>query len=81
MTIIFIENLQGSGKAIKVVEDFGDYAVHRDLAPGESACIGVQKLKCLMIEEVPLSERRLSRKPSITAKAPPSEPELELRYA
>jgi hypothetical protein len=81
MTIIFIENLQGSGKAIKVVEDFGDYAVHRDLAPGEHACIGVQKLKCLMIEEVPLNERPRSRKTSIAPKLPPTEPELELRYA
>ena len=79
MTIIFIENLQGSGKAIKVVEDFGDYAVHRDLSPGEHACIGVQKLKCLMIEEVPLSELPV-KKAVLTAKATP-EPQLELRYA
>jgi hypothetical protein len=80
MTIIFIENLQGSGKAIKVVEDFGDYAVHRDLSPGEHACIGVQKLKCLMIEEVPLAERPAEKKAVLAAKPTP-EPQLELRYA
>jgi len=54
MTIIYIENLQGSGKTIKVVEDFGDYAVHRDLAPGEHACIGVSRLKTLQVQEIAL---------------------------
>lgn len=65
MTIIYIENLQGSGKTVKVIEDFGDYAVHRDLAPGEHACIGVSRLKTLQVQEVALgaadapSERRM----------------------
>ncbi|HWA62268.1 MAG TPA: hypothetical protein VG939_12890 [Caulobacteraceae bacterium] len=80
-TIVFIENLQGSGKAIKIVEDFGDYAVHRDLAPGEHACIGVQRLKSLHIEEVPLADCPVVRR---IVQAPPapalSEPQLELRY-
>jgi len=55
MTIIYIENLQGSGKTVKVIEDFGDYAVHRDLAPGEHACIGVSRLKTLQVQEVSLA--------------------------
>lgn len=67
MTIVFIENLQGSGHGIKIVEDFGDYAVHRDLAPGEHACIGVQRLKSLRIEEIALSELAA---PSRTALVP-----------
>ncbi|MGA0600575.1 hypothetical protein ACO2Q3_07705 [Caulobacter sp. KR2-114] len=54
MTIIYIENLQGSGKTVKVIEDFGDYAVHRDLAPGEHACIGISRLKTLQVQEVAL---------------------------
>lgn len=56
MTIIYIENLQGSGKTVKVIEDFGDYAVHRDLAPGEHACIGISRLKTLQVQEVALGE-------------------------
>ena len=55
MTIIYIENLQNSGKTVKVVEDFGDYAVHRDLAPGEHACIGVSRLQTLKIQEISLT--------------------------
>jgi hypothetical protein len=67
MTIIYIENLPGSGKTVKVVEDFGDYAVHRDLAPGEHACIGISRLKNLQVQEVSLAadgapiERRVLR--------------------
>jgi hypothetical protein len=55
MTIIYIENLPGSGKTVKVVEDFGDYAVHRDLAPGEHACIGISRLRNLQVQEVNLA--------------------------
>ena len=55
MTIIYIENLPGSGKTVKVVEDFGDYAVHRDLAPGEHACIGISRLKTLQVQEISLA--------------------------
>lgn len=55
MTIIYIENLPGSGKTVKVVEDFGDYAVHRDLAPGEHACIGISRLKNLQVQEISLA--------------------------
>ncbi len=55
MTIIYIENLQNSGKTVKVVEDFGDYAVHRDLAPGEHACIGISRLQNLKIQEINLA--------------------------
>ncbi len=64
MTIIYIENLQGSGKTVKVIEDFGDYAVHRDLAPGEHACIGISRLKTLQVQEVALgvSEAQAERR-------------------
>ena len=91
MTIVFIENLQGSGHGIKIVEDFGDYAVHRDLAPGEHACIGVQRLKSLRIEEVALSELAVPTRPALVPLVPLARiapmametepPPLELRYA
>jgi hypothetical protein len=70
MTIVFIENLPGSGHGIKIVEDFGDYAVHRDLAPGEHACIGVQRLKSLLIEEIALSEMKAPSRPALVPLVP-----------
>ncbi len=77
MTIIYIENLPGSGKTVKVVEDFGDYAVHRDLAPGEHACIGISRLKNLQVQEVnlaadgaPIEKRTLKSIREVIAQTP-----------
>ena len=81
MTIIFIENLQGSGKAIKIVEDFGDYAVHRDLAPGERLHRRRQGQVAAdrgnPAGRSPDQTRTLPRRDPAGA----SEPQLELRYA
>jgi hypothetical protein len=54
-TLIFIENVLGSGQVVKLTEDFGDYSVTRDLRPGEHARLVVSPFKTLSVEEVPLS--------------------------
>ena len=54
-TLIFVENVLGSGQVVKLTEDFGDYSVARDLRPGENARLVVSAFKTLTIEEVPLS--------------------------
>ena len=52
MTTIFIENSHGSGQVVKIVEDFGDYAVNRDLKPGEHARVAVGPYKSIVVREV-----------------------------
>jgi hypothetical protein len=54
-TLIFVENVLGSGQVVKLTEDFGDYSVTRDLRPGENARLVVSAFKTLTVEEVPLS--------------------------
>jgi hypothetical protein len=54
-TLIFIENVLGSGQLVKLTEDFGDYSVSRDLRPGENARLVVSPFKSISIEEVPIS--------------------------
>jgi hypothetical protein len=54
-TLIFIENVLGSGQVVKLTEDFGDYSVSRDLKPGEHARLVVSPFKSVSIEEVPLA--------------------------
>jgi hypothetical protein len=54
-TLIFIENVLGSGQVVKLTEDFGDYSVTRDLRPGEHARLVVSPFKTLSVEEVPMS--------------------------
>lgn len=54
-TLIFIENVLGSGQMVKLTEDFGDYSVSRDLRPGENARLVVSPFKSISIEEAPLS--------------------------
>ena len=53
-TLIFIENVLGSGQVVKLTEDFGDYSVSRDLRPGENARLVVSPFKSISVEEVPL---------------------------
>jgi hypothetical protein len=53
-TLIFIENVLGSGQLVKLKEDFGDYTVSRDLRPGENTRLIVSPFKSISIEESPL---------------------------
>jgi hypothetical protein len=53
-TLIFIENVLGSGQVVKLTEDFSDYSVSRDLRPGEHARLVVSAFKSISIEETPL---------------------------
>ena len=50
-TLIFIENVLGSGQVVKLTEDFGDYSVSRDLRPGENARLVVSPFKSISVEE------------------------------
>jgi len=54
-TLIFIENVLGSGQVVKLIEDFGDYSVSRDLRPGENARLVVSPFKTVSLEEAPMS--------------------------
>jgi len=55
-TLIFVENVLGSGQVVKLTEDFGDYSVTRDLRPGENARLVVSPFKTVTVEEVPLAQ-------------------------
>ncbi|HEY3799632.1 MAG TPA: hypothetical protein VGL58_14870 [Caulobacteraceae bacterium] len=55
-TLIFIENVLGSGQVVKLTEDFGDYSVSRDLRPGENARLVVSPFKSIAVEEVPMAQ-------------------------
>lgn len=54
-TLIFVENVLGSGQVVKLTEDFGDYSVSRDLRPGEHARLVISPFKTLSVEEVPFA--------------------------
>ncbi|HZZ90781.1 MAG TPA: hypothetical protein VFE13_20825 [Caulobacteraceae bacterium] len=54
-TLIFIENVLGSGQVVKLTEDFGDYSVTRDLRPGEHARLVVSPFKTISVEEVAMT--------------------------
>ena len=54
-TLIFIENVLGSGQVVKLTEDFGDYSVSRDLRPGENARLVVSPFKSVTVEEIPVA--------------------------
>jgi hypothetical protein len=54
-TLIYIENMLGSGRIVKLNEDFGDYSVSRELRPGEHARLVISPFKSLSVEEVPVS--------------------------
>jgi hypothetical protein len=51
MTIIFIENLFGSGQVIKVLEQFGEAVVEHTLAPGDNARIAVSAFKSITVSQ------------------------------
>jgi hypothetical protein len=50
-TLLFIENVLGSGQLVKLTEDFGDYSVSSQLRPGENARIVVSPFKSISVEE------------------------------
>jgi len=54
-TLIYIENVLGSGQMVKLMEDFDDYSISRNLRPGEHARLVVSQFKSLSIEEVPIA--------------------------
>ena len=53
-TLIFVENVLGSGQVVKLTEDFGDYSVSHELRPGENARLVVSPFKTISLEETPL---------------------------
>jgi hypothetical protein len=57
-TLIFIENVLGSGQTVKLTEDFGDYSVSRELQPGEHARLVVSPFKAVSVEEIPVSRSK-----------------------
>jgi hypothetical protein len=54
-TLIYLENVLGSGQMIRLREDFGDHSVSRELRPGEHARLVISPFKSLTVEEVPLT--------------------------
>ena len=57
MTIVFIENVWGSGQNITVSEAFKDHVVSRRLKPGDNVRIAVSRFKSISIgEEVSTAE-------------------------
>jgi hypothetical protein len=55
-TLIYVENVLGSGQRVKLVEDFGDRSVSRHLQPGESARLVVSPFKSITVEEEPVAQ-------------------------
>ena len=56
-TLIFIENVLGSGQIVNLTEDFGDYTVARSLRPGENARLVVSPFKSVSVEEAHIDGR------------------------
>jgi hypothetical protein len=54
-TLIYVENVLGSGQVVKLTEDFGDYSVSRDLQPGENVRLIVSPFKSIAVEEAPMA--------------------------
>ncbi len=51
MTIVFIENVWGSGQIITVSESFKDHVVSRRLEPGDNLRIAMSRFKSISIDE------------------------------
>jgi hypothetical protein len=58
-TLIFVENVLGSGQAVKLTEDFEDYSVSRELRPGENTRLVLSPFKSLTVEEIPLTSAQM----------------------
>ena len=61
-TLIFIENVLGSGQMVKLTEDFGDYSVSRDLRPGETPAWWLASSRASSVEEVADQRHRGGRR-------------------
>ena len=73
MTIVFIENILGSGQLIEVLEDFGDHVVQHRLRPDDNARIAVSRFKSIVVTEaqiaVPVRALQQHRRPAAVARA------------
>ena len=79
-TLIFIENVLGSGQVVRLTEDFGEYAVSRDLRPGEHTRLVVSPFKAVSVEEIPVA-RSAALRPANEAQRPDNGPiGLQRRY-
>jgi hypothetical protein len=77
-TLIFIENVLGSGQIVKLTENFGDYSVARNLQPGEHARLVVSPFKSVSVEEVAIDGRAFGATATITSLPTPRA--LERRF-
>jgi len=78
-TLIFIENVLGSGQIVTLTEDFGDYTVTRSLRPGEHTRLVVSPFKTVSVEEAAVDSRAAASTPTITTL--PALRGLERRFA
>ena len=51
MTMVFIENVLGSGQVITVLEEFKGRVTERELKPGDNARIAVGRFKSVVVKE------------------------------
>jgi hypothetical protein len=51
MTIIYIENVLGSGQVVTIAETFKQQTIHRSLLPGESGRFLVSPFKSIVVNE------------------------------
>ena len=68
-TLIFVENVLGSGQMVKLTEDYGDHRVTQELRPGEHARLVVSPFKTISVEELPLAanDPRTNLRPTVVA--------------
>ncbi len=78
-TLIFVENVLGSGQVVKLTEDFGDYSETRDLRPGEHARLVVSAFKTVTIEEASIAVAPKTANESHTIRPFPTPRTLERR--
>lgn len=69
MTLIFIENILGSGQVIHVLEDFGDYVIEHKLRPGDNARIAISRFKSVVVNEA-LAADALAGRPAPSRATP-----------
>lgn len=57
MTIIFIENVLGSGQIVTVAETFKDQTIEHHLRPGESGRFFTSAFKSIVVNETMVAAR------------------------
>ena len=60
MTVVFIENVWGSGQNITVAEAFKDHIVSHRLKPGDNVRIAASRFKSISIDEEVAAARGLT---------------------